>query len=117
MIGNDILRRFNTIINYEKRDIYLIPNSHYRDPFDYSYSGIELYFVNGVVEIGDVAKGSPAEQSGIREEDVVVAINNNFSQNLNQYKVTLQSANEKVRSSCDGHGQLMEFEFKVKNIL
>ena len=87
LIGNDILRRFNTILNYEKKDIYLVPNSHYRDPFDYSYSGIELYFINGLVEIGDVAKGSPAEQAGLQEGDIVVAINNNFSQNLNQYKI------------------------------
>jgi hypothetical protein len=117
LIGNDILRRFNTIINYEKRDIYLVPNSHYRDPFDYSYSGIELYFVNGSVEIGDVAKGSPAEQSGLLEGDIVVAINNNFSQNLNQYKIALQAANEKIRIIIRRNGELMQFDFKVRNIL
>jgi PDZ domain/Aspartyl protease len=117
LIGNDILRRFNTIINYEKRDIYLVPNSHYRDPFDYSYSGIELYFINGSVEIGDVAKGSPAEQAGLKEGDIVVAINNNFSQNLNQYKISLQAANEKIRIIVRRNGELMQIDFKVKNIL
>jgi predicted metalloprotease with PDZ domain len=70
-----------------------------------------------VVQIGDVAKGSPAEQSGIREEDVVVAVNNNFSQNLNQYKVALQSANEKVKIIVRRNGELLQFEFKIKNIL
>jgi hypothetical protein len=117
LIGNDILRRFNTILNYEKKDIYLVPNSHYRDPFDYSYSGIELYFINGVVEIGDVAKGSPAEQAGLEEGDIVIAINNNFSQNLNQYKVQLQSASEKIRIIVRRKEELKQFDFKVKNIL
>ena len=117
LIGNDILRRFNTIINYEKRDIYLIPNSHFRDPFDYSYSGIELYYVNGVVVIGDVAKGSPAEASGLQEGDIVIAINNNFSQNLNQYKLALQNAAEKVKIIVRRNGDLKQFDFKVKNIL
>jgi hypothetical protein len=117
LIGNDILRRFNTIINYEKRDIYLVPNSHYRDPFDYSYSGIELYFINGLVEIGDVAKGSPAEQAGLMEGDIVIAINNNFSQNLNQYKVALQAASEKVKFIIRRNEELKQFEFKVKSIL
>ena len=117
LIGNDILRRFNTIINYEKRDIYLIPNSHFRDPFDYSYSGIELYFVNGVVAIGDVAKGSPAEASGLQEGDIVIAINNNFSQNLNQYKLALQNAAEKVKIIVRRNGDLKQFDFRVKNIL
>lgn len=117
LIGNDILRRFNTILNYDKRDIYLVPNSHYREPFDYSYSGIELYFLDGQVEIGDVAKGSPAEQSGLQERDVVIAINKNFSQNLNQYKVALQAPNEKIKIIVRRNGVLMEFTFKVKNIL
>lgn len=117
LIGNDILRRFNTIINYDKRDIYLMPNSHYRDGFDYSYSGIELYYLDGLVEIGDVAKGSPAEQSGLMEGDVVVAINNNFSQNLNQYKIALQAASEKIKIIVRRNGELKQFEFKVKSIL
>jgi Aspartyl protease/PDZ domain len=117
LIGNDILRRFNTIINYEKRDIFLVPNSHYRDPFDYSYSGVELYFINGLVEIGDVAKGSPAEQSGLMEGDIVIAINNNFSQNLNQYKVALQATSEKVKIIVRRNEELKQFEFRVKSIL
>jgi PDZ domain/Aspartyl protease len=117
LIGNDILRRFNAIINYEKRDIYLTPNSHYRESFDYSYSGIELYFIDGLVEIGDVARGSPAETSGLQEGDVVIAINNNFSQNLNQYKIALQAANERIKIIVRRDGQLKQFEFKVKDIL
>jgi len=116
LIGNDILRRFNAIINYDKRDIYLMPNSHFREAFDYSYSGIELYFVDGQVEIGDVAKGSPAEMAGLKEGDVVIAINRNFSQNLNQYKIALQSANDKIKMIIRRDGQLKEIEFKVKNI-
>jgi hypothetical protein len=117
LIGNDILRRFNTIINYEKRDIYLIPNSHYRDAFDYSYSGIELYYLNGLIEVGDVATGSPAEQAGLKEGDIVVAINNNFSQNLNQYKIALQSASEKIRIIIRRDKELLQFDFRVKSIL
>jgi predicted metalloprotease with PDZ domain len=93
-----------------------MPNSHFRDPFDYSYSGIELYFINGLVEIGDVAKGSPAEQAGLMEGDVVIAINNNFSQNLNQYKVALQAASEKIKIIVRRKEELKEFEFRVKNI-
>jgi hypothetical protein len=45
LIGNDLLRRFNVVMNYDKRDIHLLPNSHFNDPFDYSYTGLELYYV------------------------------------------------------------------------
>jgi len=117
LIGNDILRRFNVILNYAKGDIYLLPNIHYKDAFDYSYSGIELYLVEGIIIIGDVAKGSPGEAAGIKEGDQVLAVNKNFSQNLNQYKIALQSPNEKVKLILRREGRIMEVEFKVKSIL
>jgi predicted aspartyl protease len=117
LIGNDLLRRFNVIINYEKRDFYLIPNSHYLDPFDYAYSGIELYFQNGLILIGDVAKGSPAEAAGLKEGDVVLGINKVFSQNLTMLKAVLQSAEDKLKIFVRRNNDLMQFEFKVKSIL
>jgi hypothetical protein len=116
LIGNDLLRRFNTVLNYDKKEFYLVPNRHFDDPFDYSYSGIELYFVEGVIIIGDVAKGSPAEKAGLMEGDVVIAVNNNFTQNLNQYKITLQSANTKMKMIVRRGVDLKEIYFKTGSI-
>ena len=116
LIGNDILRRFNTILNYDKRDFYLVPNSHFSEPFDYSYSGIELYFIDGYIVIGDVAKKSPAEIAGLKEGDVVLAINNNFSQNLNQYKIALQVTNARMKIIIRRNGELVEINFKTGSI-
>lgn len=116
LIGNDIFRRFNVIFNYEKRDIHIIPNSHYYDPFDYSYSGIELYYIDEKIVIGDVATGSPAEKAGVREGDELIAINNNFNQNFNLYKSALQSTNQQLRLIVRRNGQLFTFSFKAKSI-
>lgn len=117
LIGNDILRRFNVIINYSRNDIYITPNSHYNDLFDYSYSGLELYFVEGMIIVGDVAVGSPAEAAGIKEGDEIVAVNKNFSQNLNQYKIALQVPNEKIKLILRRDNELKEIEFRVKSIM
>lgn len=117
LIGNDILRRFNVILNYAKGDIFIIPNRHFNEIFDYSYSGIELYLINGLIVIGDVAKGSPGEAAGLKEGDEIIAINKNFSQNLNQYKIALQAPGEKIKIVFRRDGKLMEVEFKVKSIL
>lgn len=117
LIGSDILRRFDIILNYGKRDIYITPNSHFGDPFDYAYSGIELYFVNGLIIIGDVAKGSPAEKAGVKEGDVVIAVNKNFEQNLQHLKATLQNAGNQIKLIVKRGDELMEFQFKVKSIL
>lgn len=117
LIGNDLLRRFNIIMNYDKRDIHLLPNSHYNEPFDYSYTGLELYYVDGRVLIGDVAKKSPAEKAGLKEGDVIVAIDKNFSQNLQQYKNTLQTLKGRVKIIVNRGDQLFDMELKVTSIL
>lgn len=117
ILGNDILRRFNVILNYAQGDIFISPNTHFSDSFDYSYSGIELYLIDGEIIIGDVAKGSPAEASGLKEGDVVIAVNKSFTQNLNLYKVALQVPNEKVKMIIRRKGVIMEVEFKVRSIL
>lgn len=117
LVGNDVLRRFNIILNYPKRDIHLSPNSHYDEPFDYSYTGIELYHVDNTIIIGDVAKGSPAEAAGLKEGDIVVAVNADFSQNLSAYKIALQQTKEKVKIIVRRNGELNIIEFRVKSIL
>lgn len=117
LIGNDILRRFNVILNYDKSDFHITPNTHFNDLFDYSYSGVELYLINGLILIGDVAKGSPAEASGLKEGDEVLAINRDFSQNLNRYKIAMQTPNEKVKIIFRRDNVINEVEFRVKSIL
>ena len=117
IIGNDILRRFNTIFNYEKEEFYLTPNTHYAEPFDYAYTGVELYMVEGVITAGDVATGSPSETAGLKEGDVVISINNNFSNDLNAMKYALQKVNERIKMIVRRNNELIEIEFKAKSIL
>jgi len=116
LIGNDILRRFNVIFNYAKRDIYMVPNTHFRDPFDYAYSGFELYYIDGKIEIGTVSENSPAANAGIKERDVVIAVNNDFSQNFNKYKSAILASNTKVRLILQREGKLIDVDLKVRNI-
>ena len=96
LIGNDVLRRFNIILNYDKRIFYLIPNSHFNDPFDYSYTGLDLYQMEGEIRVGEIMSDSPADKAGFKEDDVVISINNNPSQNLQFYKSILQNTGAKI---------------------
>jgi PDZ domain/Aspartyl protease len=116
LIGNDILRRFNIVLNYDRRYICLTPNSHYRDLFDYSYSGLSIYWEDGMIRVGDVMAGSPAEKAGLKEDDILIAVNTNFTNNIQTYKNLLQSAGEKIRLIIRRKEQLMTIDMKVKSI-
>jgi hypothetical protein len=117
LLGSDLLRRFNATINYERGEIHLLPNSHFDDPFDYGYCGVELYLIEGRIVIGDVARNSPAEKAGMLEGDIVVAINKNFTQNLTLYKAMLQQPNERIDLVYTRNGELRSVSFMVKSIL
>jgi len=117
LIGNDVLRRFNIILNYDKKIFYLTPNSHYRDQFDYSYTGLGLYWIEGEIRVGDVMKDSPAEKAGLKVDDVVIGVNDNLSQNLQLYKSMLQNTGDKVKLLVNRRPLgLLEMSMKVKSI-
>ncbi len=119
LIGNDLLRRFNIILNYDRRDIYLMPNRHFREPFDYAYTGLGIYFINGQVTVTDVMLDSPAEKAGFKEGDIIIAINNNMTRNIQAYRNLLQQPGEKLKFLVvrGTNGALEELYMKVASIL
>lgn len=117
LIGNDIFRRFNCILNYNKRQIHLTPNTHFRDPFDYTYTGIELYLINGRVVLGEVPKGSPAEQAGLQKDDELLGVNRRIGLSMDELKHELQSATGNIKVIVKRGEELMIITLKAINIM
>jgi hypothetical protein len=117
LIGNDLLRRFNLIINYDRRDLYLIPNSHFKDPFDYSYTGLGIYMIDGEIVVVDVMPNSPSEAAGLKTGDVIMAVSNNFTRNIQTYKGLLQTPGQKVKILIMREGEPLILTLKVKSIM
>lgn len=97
LLGNDLLRRFNMIFNYPNREIHLLPNSHFNEKFDYAYTGLGIYYVNGKIMVEDVIPGSPADKAHFKIDDEIIAVNRNFSQNMQAYKNILQKPFESIK--------------------
>ena len=118
LLGNDILRRFNIILNYGKQEIYIKPNSRFRDSFDYAYTGLGIYMIDNEVTVLDIMKGSPAEKAGFEEGDVVLGMNKDFTGNIQVYKTMLQSLNTTISVFVrNKNGELLNRQLKVKSIL
>lgn len=96
LIGNDLLRRFNIILNYPAAEMHLRPNRFFYDDFDYAYIGMELYLIDGVITVGFVASDSPAKEAGLEVGDEIVAINKVIGGKLDAYKAELAHATKKV---------------------
>lgn len=116
LIGNDILRRFNVIFNYEKGEFHLLPNSHFHDAFDYSYTGLGIFQQNNLILVSDVIPGSPAAKAGLAENDIVVAVENNLSNNLQTYKQILMQSGKRVRLVLARNNEVFETTLHIHSI-
>ena len=117
LIGNDLLRRFNVILNYPEQQIYIKPNTHFTDLFDYSYTGLGIYLINGAITVTDVIKESPAEEAGLKVDDIILGVENNFTNNIQTYKALLQNARSRVQVVVIRNNKLEVLYMKVKSIL
>lgn len=97
LIGNDLLRRFNITLNYPDQSIHLKPNNHFNDPFDYSYTGLGIYLVDGQIKVVDIIQGSPGEKAGFKTDDIIFSIENNASNNIQAYKNLFQNSIGKIK--------------------
>jgi hypothetical protein len=117
LLGNDIMRRFNIILNYPEQQIYIRPNKRYTDSFDYSYSGLGMYIVDGAITVTDIMKKSPAEEAGFIPGDIVLGIDNDLSGNIQSYKTHLQNAGARIKVLISRKGELMVLTIKIRSIL
>lgn len=116
LIGNDLLRRFNMIMNYPKREIHLLPNGHFNEIFDYAYTGLGIYFENGKIVVGDVIEGSPGAKAKFKVGDEIFAVDKNFSHNINTYKNILQTPNVEIKVIIKRDDQLVQLNLRTQSI-
>lgn len=118
LIGNDLLRRFNLIINYDRSEIYILPNTSFNQPFDYSYSGVSIGLIAGKIMVTDVMKDSPAEKAGLREGDTILQINGDTGQDVQTYQGLLRTIGPRIRVVVRrNEGEVAQLSLKVKSIL
>ena len=117
LVGNDLMRRFNATFNYAKQEVHIVPNTQFRDFFDYAYTGLAIYYIDGQILIDGVAPDSPAEKAGFKTNDYIIAIDNDFSRNIQSYRAKLQTVGQKLSFLISRNGELLKINLKPVSIL
>jgi C-terminal processing protease CtpA/Prc len=83
------------VLNYPEQSIHLKPNSHFNEGFDYSYTGLGIYQIDGEIRVVDVMPGSPGDKAGFLPGDVIFSVETNASKNIQAYKTSFKTASAK----------------------
>lgn len=77
ILGNQIISRFDVIIDYHKEKLYLKPNRNLNQEFVYDRSGLTVFAYGSELKkyvITEVLPGSPAHEAGLKPGDVIKKI-------------------------------------------
>jgi len=114
VIGGEILRRFKVIYDYSRQQMILEPNRYISQPEEYDMSGI-LLIAEGTdfrtFKVKQIIEGSPAIAAGLREGDIISAVDNKpaanftleqirrmFKQKGRSYQLTVERDKQKIQT-------------------
>ena len=119
-IGAEILRRFTITIDVPGKTLYLAKNATFGEPFPFSRSGLSLSRVDGHVVVGRVIADSPAQDAGVHDGDVLVAVDGKPVASLSTNELlafSLQSSGTVVRIEVSRDGKPLAFALTLRDLL
>ena len=114
ILGNDIINRFNIILDYSSKRLYLKPNDLYHKEFITAVSPVKLALIDGKIVISDVIEGTMAYHCGLREGQTVISINGLANQSIQAYRKMLLDENNEVEIKYTDHQDAVQTcHFKI----
>ena len=114
LLGSDIIKRFDVILDYNSKKLYLKENQLFKTEFKYPLSGVTLKLKGEVIVVEQVAVESEAYEKGLRVGAVIKSINGDENINLSQCRNLLSQEGEKINLKVIQQGKMEMIEFEVK---
>ena len=120
-VGNRILDRFRTTLDYSRKTVYLEPNRRFGDREPFGKFGAQLLRDGDRVIIGYVQDGTPAARAGIVRGDVLVSVDGRAAA-----KESVDGLSQRLEDAPDGTelklklergGKAREIRVKLESIL
>ncbi len=123
ILGNQILERFDLIIDYIRGKIYVAPNRLYKQKFRFDRSGMSVIAGGdnlSIYKILRVVEGSPADLAGIKRGDQLLSLNRIpvLFMDLTQISRKLKKrAGKRVRLKLARDGNKFKTRFRLRDLI
>jgi hypothetical protein len=74
-LGSGIMKRFNLVIDFPNKRIFIKPNKFFTDPFEFNMAGIQTSKLEGMIKIDTVLPNSAGSEAGLKVNDVIIKVN------------------------------------------
>lgn len=122
VIGGEILRRFKVVFDYSRQQLILEPNRHFSEPDEYDMSGL-LLIAEGedfkILKVRHLIEDSPATEAGLREGDVISAVNGTLASKLSleQVRAMFKKEGQSYLLSIRRGGERMQIRIRLRRLI
>ncbi|WP_298513666.1 aspartyl protease family protein [uncultured Kordia sp.] len=118
ILGIKIINRFNSILDYKHKKIYLKPNNSYANVFEFPRSGISLTEEADMIKISNVITAAEAYEKGIREGDQLLEINDVTVEDVRKCRKILRQKDATVKLKLKTNkGEIKTISILLKRLI
>ncbi len=123
ILGNEVLSRFNIVIDYWHQKVYLRPNKKYKTTFKFDKSGISVsasgknltqYTVQYIIP------NSPAAEAGVQKGDILMKINGKSTKLMSMnsiYEQFKKRSGKQMKLMVLRNGTTQKITFQLKDLI
>lgn len=115
VIGFDLIKRFNVVLDYGNKVLWLIPNKYFKTPFNVNLTGLSFRIINNNLTVSGVMDYSPAKNAGIIEGDVIVSVDGKTFGSVAEVRNYLKGSYKTKKLVIQRAGELLQVSVKPAN--
>lgn len=112
VIGFDLIKRFNVVLDYNSKIMKLIPNKFYKTPFNINLTGLSFRKENDAIIVSGVMDYSPAKNAGINEGDVIISIDGKTFTTVAEVRNYLKNSYRNKKFVIKRDGEIHKIELR-----
>lgn len=123
VLGNSLLRRYNLVVDYVNKKVFVRPTSKTRKPITFDRSGLLISATGPQLTrfvITSVLPGSPAEEAGLKVGDRIKAINGTTTDLMSLSALIRKlegKPGKRIRLKIRRYQETDMYEFRLRNLI